>query len=112
MIVYPTRYNRDDECVEDAEFKVLGRPFATVDEGAEVKHSRGMLIAEAINAYVPGSPPKLSEISPPPSVYDLPEKVYTGLSSVQKQKLIRIERKHKKMVAKLIAKAAQAAKPE
>jgi len=118
VIAYPVRYNFNDECVEDAEFKVLAHPFATIEEGVEIKHERGVMIALAVNAYVPGTflepvEQKATAASTAvlaTAVFHVPSEVLKLLSPVQRGKLIRIERKHKKLVAKLIVRAAQAAK--
>ena len=111
MITYPVRYNQDDECVEDSELRVIGHPFATVDEGKEVKHERGRDMADALNllnGYKPPlatTPEKLAEMGFS-EAFDLPAVVRDTLSLFQKKSLDRIERKHKKLIKKLIAKAA------
>ena len=109
MITYPVRYNQDDECIEDAELRVIGHPFATVDEGKEVKHERGRLIADVMNMMkgykLATTPEKLAETGFS-EAFDLPAGVREALSLLQRKSLDRIERKHKKLVKKLIAKAA------
>ena len=113
MITYPIRYNQDDECVEDSELHVIGHPFATVDEGKEVKHERGRDMAEGLNFMaarragikLATTPEKLAETGFS-EAFDLPAGVREALSLFQKKSLDRIERKHKKLVKKLIAKAA------
>lgn len=113
MISYPVKYNQDDDCVEGSDFVVIARPHVEQGTNMEVYHEIGRLIADALNAYLSYStppPPDYLSLKPGPiikiqnNIYDLPDSIANGLPVYQKKALSRIERKHKKMVAKLIAK--------
>ena len=113
MITYPIRYNQDDECVEDAELRVIGHPFATVDEGKEIKHERGRDMAEGLNFMAARrAGVKLANVVALTTDFDLPAGVRKVLSLLQKKSLDRVERKHAKLVKKLIARATVAAAAE
>ena len=114
MITYPVRYNQDDECVEDSELRVIGHPFATVDEGKEVKHERGRSMADGLNmmkGYKPATmPEKLAEtVVSAEKDFSISADERKWLSQIQNKAIDRIARKHRTLIKQLIAKAAVAA---
>lgn len=110
MIKFPVRYNREDESVEDADFNVIAHPFILPGMSVDEKHEIGAMIEKALNilnehkSIISGAEKAAQADFGFMQSYLLAPAIKSSLSERHKKSLDRIERKHKKFVAKLIAK--------